>query len=220
MLDTHARREDDRGVSDWLDDFILLFTIIDPIGSVPVFIAIARRAPRGLRLSMALRSVGIALFTLLFFIALGKPLLDAIGIDLNAFRIAGGIVLFLFAIDMIFGQSKPEREVLEVDRETALDMAVYPMAIPSIAGPGAILAVVVLSEEAPGLSGSLRVAGMTVAVLACVLVALLAADRIERMIGDVGASIISRIMGLIVAAIAVQAIMTGIGGFFGIGPTP
>jgi multiple antibiotic resistance protein len=204
-----------------LSDFILLFTIIDPIGSVPVFIAVASRAPAELRTKIAFRAILISAGALLFFLALGRPLLNAISIDLSAFRVAGGIILFLFAIDMIFGQSKPEREVGEVDRETALDMAVYPMAIPSIAGPGAILAIIVLSDTAaPGLVPQLTLASMLLAVLAIVFVAMLAANRIQKLIGVIGASIVSRIMGLIVAAIAAQSVLAGVRTFFEIGTTP
>lgn len=204
-----------------LSEFILLFTIIDPIGSVPVFIAVTAGVPKQYRTAVAIRSVVIAAGVLAFFIALGKPLLDAIGIDIEAFRIAGGVILFLFAIDMIFGQSKPEREMEEVDRAAALDKAVYPMAIPSIAGPGAILAVVVLTEEAGGgLVAHGRIGLLTLGVLIIMLFALLLATKIHAKIGDVGASLISRIMGLIVAAIAAQSVLQGIQTFFEINTTP
>lgn len=212
---------DDARVNSLLSDFILLFTIIDPIGSVPVFIAVSSRAPAALRTHIAVRATLIAAGTLLFFLVLGRPLLDVISIDLSAFRVAGGIILFLFAIDMIFGQSKPEREVGEVDRETALDLAVYPLAIPSIAGPGSILAIIVLSDDAThGIVPQLTLGGMLLGVLAIVFVAMLAANRIQRLIGTVGASITSRIMGLIVAAIAAQSVLSGIRTFFEIGATP
>jgi multiple antibiotic resistance protein len=208
-------------VSSFLDAFFLLFTIIDPIGSVPVFIAVVARAPKHMRRRIAIRAVLIATGILMLFTAVGRPLLDGIGVQLTSFRIAGGIILFLFALDMLFGESKPEAEVhaVEAAAERHMDLAVYPMAIPSIAGPGAITAVVVLSDGAhagDGTLGQLRIAAAAALVLLIALILLLAAERIHAVIGDAGASIVSRVMGLLTAAIAAESVLSGIQDHFGL----
>lgn len=203
--------------------FILLFTIIDPIGSVPVFIAVTAGVDSSIRRRVALRACAISAGVLLAFVIGGQFLLDAIGIQLSAFRVAGSIILFLFALDMIFGQSKPESEVhdAELARERALDLAVYPMAIPSIAGPGSILAAMVLTDNSTSsIASQATTAIMMVVVIGIVFGCMLLADRIQNLIKDVGASIVSRVMGLITAAIAADGVLGGIREYYQIGATP
>lgn len=208
---------------DLFRQFTLLFTIIDPIGSVPVFIAITAGVDPALRRRIAVRSCLISAGVLLGAIYLGQYLLEGIGISLAAFRIAGSIVLFLFALDMIFGQSKPESEVhdAELARQKAMDLAVYPMAIPSIAGPGSILAVIVLTDNAE--NSLIRQTGtgiLMLLVVGIVFACMLLAERIHRLIKDVGASIVSRLMGLITAAIAADGVLGGLREYFQIGVAP
>lgn len=208
---------------DLFRQFTLLFTIIDPIGSVPVFIAITAGVDPALRRRIAVRSCMISAGVLLGAIYLGQYLLEGIGISLAAFRIAGSIVLFLFALDMIFGQSKPESEVhdAELARQKAMDLAVYPMAIPSIAGPGSILAVIVLTDNAE--NSLIRQTGtgiLMLLVVGIVFACMLLAERIHRLIKDVGASIVSRLMGLITAAIAADGVLGGLREYFQIGVGP
>ena len=203
--------------------FTLLFTIIDPIGSVPVFIAVTAGVDSSIRRRVALRACAISAGVLLAFVIGGQFLLDAIGIQLSAFRVAGSIILFLFALDMIFGQSKPESEVhdAELARERALDLAVYPMAIPSIAGPGSILAAMVLTDNSTSsIASQATTAIMMVVVIGIVFCCMLLADRIQNLIKDVGASIVSRVMGLITAAIAADGVLGGIREYYQIGGTP
>lgn len=207
-------------MTDLVRQFTLLFTIIDPIGSVPVFIAITAGVDPALRRRIAVRSCLISAGVLLGAIYLGQYLLEGIGISLAAFRIAGSIVLFLFALDMIFGQSKPESEVhdAELARQKAMDLAVYPMAIPSIAGPGSILAVIVLTDNAE--NSLIRQTGtgvLMLLVVGIVFACMLLAERIHRLIKDVGASIVSRLMGLITAAIAADGVLGGLREYFQIG---
>ncbi|GIK18898.1 MAG: UPF0056 inner membrane protein [Phycisphaerales bacterium] len=205
-----------------LNDFVLLFTIIDPVGSVPVFIAIASRAAPGLRRRIAFRAVLVSAGVLLFFGIFGQFVLNAMGISLHAFRVAGGIILFLFALDMIFGTSKPESEVSVVPKAAAdaYDLAIYPLAIPSIAGPGSIVAIVVTTDNAKfSVIQQAATLGIMLVVLGIVLACLLIAERIHRLIGQAGASIISRVMGLITAGIAANGVLTGLQGFFGLGAT-
>lgn len=203
--------------------FTLLFTIIDPIGSVPVFIAVTAGVDSSIRRRVALRACAISAGVLLAFVIGGQFLLDVIGIQLSAFRVAGSIILFLFALDMIFGQSKPESEVhdAELARERALDLAVYPMAIPSIAGPGSILAAMVLTDNTTSsIASQATTAIMMVVVIGIVFCCMLLADRIQNLIKDVGASIVSRVMGLITAAIAADGVLGGIREYYQIGATP
>lgn len=202
---------------DLFRQFTLLFTIIDPIGSVPVFIAITAGVDSALRKRIALRACAISAGVLLGAIYLGQYLLEGIGISLAAFRIAGSIVLFLFALDMIFGESKPESEVHDAERakQKAMDLAVYPMAIPSIAGPGSILAVIVLTDNTRhSLINQTVTAVLMLFVVGIVFACMLLANRIHRIIGDVGASIVSRLMGLITAAIAADGVLGGLREYF------
>ena len=141
------------------------------------------------------------------------------GIPLTAFQIAGGIVLFLFALTMIFGEAKPEQEVKLARRAT--ETAVYPLAMPSLASPGAMLAAVIMTENAKNsLTEQALTAVIMIAVLGIALGLMLAASGIQRLIGDAGASIISRVMGLILSAVAVANVLTGIEAHFGLSSLP
>ncbi|GAB5497123.1 MAG: MarC family protein [Phycisphaerales bacterium] len=200
--------------------FILLFTIIDPIGSVPVFIAVTAGVDSALRKRVAIRACAVSAGILIGFVLVGQFLLDAMGVQLAAFRVAGSVILFLFALDMIFGQSKPESEVHDAERarERALDLAIYPMAIPSIAGPGSILAAMVLTDNnSESIASQATTAFMMLIVISIVFGCMLLADKIQRLIKDVGASIVSRVMGLITAAIAADGVLGGISEYFAIG---
>jgi len=201
-----------------LGELIFLFTVIDPIGTVPVFIAATAGMPERTRRLVALRATLISAGVLLACIVVGQAVLEQLDIDFAAFRVAGGIILFLFALDMIFGESKPDSEVAEAEKHSDddLDAAVYPLAIPSIAGPGAIMAVILLTDNT---QYSLLHQAMTTVVVGVVLsltfVAMLLASRIQRLIGRVGASIVSRVMGLLFSAMAADSVLSGIRDFFG-----
>ena len=125
-------------MSEILSNFIFFFAVIDPIGTVPVYIAVTRSYSDGERRAIALKATLFAFLVLLFFVVAGEPILNAIDIPVEAFQIAGGIVLFLFALTMIFGDSKPEEELKMATN--ASDTAIFPLAVPSIASPGAMLA--------------------------------------------------------------------------------
>ena len=167
---------------------------------------------------MNLKAVGIATGVLLFFLVVGQLLLEAMQIPLPAFQAAGGLVLLLFALTMIFGESKPEQETKlseEISHSDLADLAVYPLAIPSIASPGAMMAIVMLTDNH---RYSLIDQGLTAAVMIVVLLItlllLLGATHIQKWIGNVGAAIISRVMGLILAAVAVNNLLMGIKDFY------
>ena len=190
-------------------EFITLVVVIDPIGSIPVFLFAVQSVPPRLHRRFALRAVAIAAVVLLVFLAGGQFLLEALGLRLGAFQIAGGIVLFLFALTMIFGHSKPASEIEEAERDH-LSGAVFPLAMPSIASPGAMLAIVILTDnDTTPLADQAVTAALLVGVLALTLVLLLMASAIHRLIGSTGASVISRVMGIVLATIAVDAVLQG-----------
>jgi len=189
--------------------FIFLFAVIDPIGSVPVFIAVTKDYNEKERRHIAFKSVIVSALILLFFIVVGELILNAINVTIPSFQIAGGIVLFLFAITMIFGDSKPETEIKKIKNST--ETAIFPMAMPSIAGPGAMLAVVLLTDNSEySIWEQVQLSLVLIGVLSIVLVFLLLATRVQKIIGEAGASIISRVMGLILTAVAIANIIDGI----------
>lgn len=198
---------------DFVATFIFFFAVIDPIGTVPVFIAVTGRYDDRTKRKIAVKATLIAAAILLFFVVAGEVILTAMAIPLPAFQIAGGIVLFLFALTMIFGESKPEQEVKMV--VSSNETAVFPLAIPSIAGPGAMLAAVLMTENAHySLVEQAQTAGMMLAVLVIVLVLLLGASWIHRLIGSGGANIVSRVMGLILASVATANVLEGVKEYF------
>lgn len=198
---------------DWqslVREFVTLFVVIDPVGSIPVFLYATAAMPQRLHRQFALRAVLAAAGVLAFFLVAGQLLLEAIGLRLGAFQVAGGIVLFLFALTMIFGEAKPETEIEEAEDED-LSGAVFPLAIPSIASPGAILAVVILTDNhETAIAEQAATGGLLLVVLLITLLVLLLAGRIVKLIGRTGASVVSRVMGLILATVAVDAVLQGL----------
>jgi len=191
-----------------LTAFITFFTVIDPIGTIPVFIAVTSSVDKADRKKIALKAALVAAGVLLFFIALGELILNAIKIPLPTFQIAGGIVLFLFALTMIFGESKPDEELSHIKKKD--DKAIFPLAMPSLASPGAILAAILLTENSKyAIEDQLMTAVMMLIVIAIALVLMLLSTRIFKYIGTSGAAIISRVMGLILSAVAVANVLDG-----------
>ncbi len=200
---------------DPIGTFIFLFAIIDPIGTVPVFIAVTRSYDERTKKQIAVKATLFSAIVLVFFIVAGEMLFRTIDIPLAAFQIFGGSVLFLFALTMIFGESKPDQEVKMIS--SGNETAIFPLAVPSIAGPGSILAAVLLTENAKySIFEQAVTTGILLLVLLVVLVLMLLATRIHRIIGDGGAGIISRIMGLIFGSVAVSNMLSGISDYFGL----
>lgn len=197
---------------DWVPlmrEFITLLVVIDPVGTIPVYLFAVATVPPHLHRRFAFRAVVIATFVLLAFLVGGQIILETLGLRLGSFQIAGGIILFLFALSMIFGDSKPQAEIAEAERDH-LSGAVFPLAMPSIASPGAMLAIVILTENSSNtLAEQATTAALLILVLALTLALLLAATFVYRLIGVTGASVISRVMGIILATIAVDAILGG-----------
>ena len=199
---------------DFVAIFITFFVVIDPIGTVPVFIAVTRNYDATAKRKIAVLATLLAAAILLFFVIAGELLLTAMGIPLSAFQISGGIVLFLFALTMIFGESKPDEEVRLATRHH--DTAIFPLAVPSIASPGAILTAVLLTENARfSLWEQSQVVAMMLLVLIVVYLLMLGASGIHRLIGNSGASVVSRVMGLMLAAVATTNTLVGISAYFG-----
>lgn len=200
-------------MQDFITNFIFFFAVIDPIGTVPVFIAVTRHNNDQDKRKIAIKAAMISVLILVFFVVAGEIILTAIEIPLPAFQIAGGIVLFLFALTMIFGDSKPEEEIQMLNKVS--ETAVFPLAVPSLASPGAMLAAVLLTENS---QYTLLEQTLTTLSMFCVLlvamVLMLAASMVHRFVGDSGASIISRVMGLILASVAVNNVLTGIKEYF------
>ena len=198
---------------DILATFILFFAVIDPIGTVPVFMKVTSQFDERAKRRIAVKAVLVAGGILLFFVVAGELILDAMAIPLSAFQIAGGIVLFLFALSMVFGESKPEQEVkLAV---SISETAIFPLAVPSVAGPGAMLAAVLMTENVRfGIMEQAQTAAVIFSVLLLALLLMLGATWIHRFIGNSGASIVSRVMGLILASVATENILVGIKEYF------
>ena len=195
---------------DLLREFITLFVVIDPVGTIPVFLFATAAVPQRLHRSFALRAVLVSALVLGLFLVLGQIILEGIGLRLGAFQIAGGIILFLFALSMIFGETKAASEIKEAETED-LSGAVFPLAIPSIASPGAILAVVILTDNhSTGIVEQTMTAVVLLIVLVITFLLLLLASKIQKLIGQTGVSVISRVMGLILATVAVDSVLQGL----------
>ncbi len=194
--------------------FVTFFVVLDPPGMGPIFIALTRGETAEFRRRMAIRGTLIAAFILLFFAFAGDLLLRALGVSIAAFRIAGGILLFLIAFDMLFARATAIRRTTEREDEEAEakhDISVFPLAIPLIAGPGGLTSIVLLMGRAGNDPIAITVVLAIMAlVLAIVLAVLLAADRFTRLLGETGTNVISRVLGIILAALAVQFVIDGI----------
>lgn len=192
--------------------FVTLFVILDPVGTASVFAAMMRGAPADFRRRMAWRGTGIAGILLLAFAFLGAWLMTALGITLSAFRIAGGILLFLLATDMVFARPSGIRSPTRPEQEEAAlsaDISVFPLAFPLLAGPGALTSIVLLMGRANSPIAAAGVIAGLVAVLALTLAALLAASHVTRLLGVTGSNVVSRVLGVILSALAAQLVIDG-----------
>lgn len=203
--------------------FVTFFVVIDPPGCAPIFASLTDGTTVQHQRRMAYRSVLVATGVLLFFAAFGEPLLKALGISLDAFRIAGGIMLFLIAIDMVFEKRTARREnraqavAQGAPSLEAEDISVFPMGIPMIAGPGTIASVMLLTARSEGWTETAAVLGALGLVLLMTLGALLAAGPIMRKLGRNLEAMITRLLGVILAALAAQFVIDGIRRSFGLG---
>jgi multiple antibiotic resistance protein len=191
--------------------FATLFVVIDPPGLVPLFIALTQGMNDVRRRRLALRACMIAGVLLTLFGLFGESLLGFIGISMPAFRIAGGILLFLTALDMLFERRTQRREGQHADPNH--DPSVFPLATPLIAGPGAIATMILLMGQSGGdWRGAATVLGLLALMLIATYLFLLAAPPIERMLGRTGTVVITRLLGMLLAALSVQFVLDGIRG--------
>jgi multiple antibiotic resistance protein len=203
----------------FLSAFVTLFVVIDPPGCAPIYAGLTKGASAAQARSMALRATLIAGAILLVFALFGQELLGALHIELNSFRIAGGLMLFFIAFDMVFEKRTQRREsrAEKIAQTPEIeDVSVFPMAMPMLAGPGAIAAVMLLMNEAEGWGEMSQVLAALVAVLAITAAALVAAGPLIRLLGDKVEAVITRLLGVLLAALAAQYVIDGLKGSFGI----
>jgi len=192
--------------ADLFEQFVILWVVIDPIGTIPVFVAVTAGLPPERHRIIAIEAAALAAVVLGFFLVLGQFLIDALGISLPAFQIAGGLVLFLFALTMIFGTANNAMLMREGDNP-----AIFPLAVPSLASPGAMLAIVLLTDNNRfSVPEQAATAAVMLAVLAVAFVMMLLAGPILRVIRRTGAAIVSRVMGMVLAAVAVDNVIEAI----------
>ncbi|MGK6322317.1 MarC family protein [Sphingomonas sp. DT-51] len=196
----------------FVSSFVTLFLIIDPPGCAPIFAGLTAGATPPHRRAMAIRAVVVAAGILLLFALVGEPLLHALGIELASFRIAGGLMLFLIALEMVFEKRTQRREdrAAKVTAEEADDVSIFPMAMPMIAGPGSIATVMLLMSRSTGFERSAVVMAALGANLLLMLGSLLAAGPIMRILGAKIEAVITRLLGVLLAALAVQFVIDGV----------
>ncbi|TBW33859.1 MarC family protein [Siculibacillus lacustris] len=196
-----------------LEAFVTLFVTVDPLGLAPLFIGLTAGSNRADRMYVAVRATVIASGVLLFFALIGGKLLAILGISLAAFRIAGGLLLFHIAFQMVFSQKRP-RDASDaetaVTRDHIRDIAAFPLAIPLLAGPGAISASILAASKAPNLAALGAFLGLIGVVMGIAFAVFVAAEQIDRRIGETGRVVIERLLGLLLAALAVQFVADGI----------
>lgn len=191
--------------------FVTLFVVIDPIGLAPLFVALTQGMESSERQRIAVRACLLALIILTLFAAFGEAVLGFIGISMPAFRIAGGVLLFLTALDMLFERRTKRREDQSSEGDDSSDdPSVFPLAIPLIAGPGSIASVILLTGQSPGLVGFALVLAIAASVLLIVFALFLAAGLLERGLGKTGILVITRLLGMLLAALSVQFVLDGL----------
>jgi multiple antibiotic resistance protein len=195
-------------------DLITIWVTVDPVGTLPVYLSVTKSMTAPRRRRAALRASLIAFLILAGFLYLGQYLLEQMRIELLSFQIAGGIVLFLFALQMIFEKETP----IPTDADPGRDVAVFPLAMPCIATPGALLAVVVLTDNnTHNFFQESATCGVLLLVLVANLILMLSGELVVRLLGRSGLSVLSRVMGMILAATAVQMVYSACKGQLGPG---
>ena len=197
----------------FISAFVTLFVVIDPPGCAPIYASLSAGADARMRRSMAIRAVVIAGAILIFFALFGEALLSFLHIDLDSFRIAGGIMLFIIAVDMVF-EKRTERREKRAEKIVATpeveDVSVFPMAMPMIAGPGSIASVMLLVSQNEGLDRAGVIFAALIAVLLLTMAALLAAGPLMRVMGQKAEAVITRLLGVLLAALAAQFVIDGL----------
>ena len=196
----------------FIPSFITLFVIIDPVGLAPIFGGLTEGTPKKHQRAMALKGTFVGLCIMLFFALAGKPFLSALGISLEALRVAGGIMLFMIALEMVFERrTGRKQEAAEKIEDVFEDISVFPVAIPLIAGPGAIASIILLMTNFENnMEAKLVVLAALLLVILIALVVFLLASRVMGLIGGTVSTVLTRVLGIILAALAAQFILDGI----------
>jgi multiple antibiotic resistance protein len=195
--------------------FVTLFVIIDPIGMTPLFVALTQGMTTAKRRAIAIRACVTSVLLLVVFAAFGEAVLAFVGISMPAFRIAGGLLLFLTALDMLFERRGQRRkgQADAAEEEEGDDPSIFPIAIPLIAGPGSIATVILLAGQKPGAEGLAYVIGVMISVIVLVFLMFLMSGLLERALGRVGINVVTRLLGMLLAALSVQFVLDGVRGF-------
>lgn len=192
--------------------FTTLFVVIDPFGTTPIFVALTLEMDPATRRKVALRTCVTAAGILIAFAAFGEAVLGFVGISMAAFKVAGGALLFLTALDMLFERRTKRRED-RAEEEDHPDPSVFPLAIPLVAGPGSIATIILLAGQHPGIQGTLAAIGVMLAVMSVVLLFFLSGGLIARILGKTGLNVLTRLLGMLLAALSVQFILDGLKAF-------
>ncbi len=195
-----------------ITSFVTLFVIVDPIGLTPVFLALTQGMSPTTRRSVGLRACFTAAGLLALFAAFGEAVLGFVGISMAAFRVAGGALLFLTALDMLF-ERRTKRRQDQGGEDDIEDPSIFPLAMPLIAGPGSIATVILLVGQKPGVEGFAMVVTVMMAVLSVMVVMFLTSGLFERLLGKTGINVVSRLLGMLLAALSVQFILDGLKDF-------
>ena len=201
----------------FISAFITFFVVIDPPGCAPIYASLTSSVPERDRRIMAVRAVFVAALILLIFALFGEQMLGALGISLDSFRIAGGIMLFLIALEMVFEKRTERREdrAQEIIEQPEIeDVSIFPMAMPMIAGPGSIAAVMLLTSQHDGIDNALVILGALGSVLLLTLIGLIAAGPLMRILGNKVEAVITRVLGVLLGALAVQFVIDGLNASF------
>ena len=197
-----------------LNAFFTLLVTIDPVGLVPIFIGVTVGMTSSERLSVAIRACSIAFGLLVLFLVAGQIILDTLGITIHAFRVAGGLLLFYIAFEMVFGvrqERKEEASKTAITKDHIANIAVFPLALPMIAGPGAISATILLSTQ---FDAAWEWRGILVLVIgfviSLVLLAFIASELLNKYLGNTGRMILTRLLGVLLAALSVQFVIDGV----------
>jgi multiple antibiotic resistance protein len=201
----------------FISAFVTFFVVIDPPGCAPIYASLTSSAPPHDRRTMAIRAIMVSALILLVFALFGEQMLGALGISLDSFRIAGGIMLFLIALEMVFEKRTERREDRAqeiIETPEIEDVSIFPMAMPMIAGPGSIAAVMLLTSQHDGIDNALVILGALGSVLLITLLGLLSAGPLMRVLGNKVEAVITRVLGVLLGALAVQFVVDGLNASF------
>ncbi|MHA6261705.1 MarC family protein [Arenibacterium sp. CAU 1754] len=191
--------------------FVTMFVVIDPFGLAPLFVALTQGMTAKERRAIAIRACATALGILTIFALFGEAVLGFVGISMPAFRVAGGVLLFLTALDMLFDRRSKRRE--DQTEEHPEDPSVFPLAIPLIAGPGSIASIILLAGQQPRWQGYVFAIAVSAAVIAVALILFMASGLLERALGRTGINVVTRLLGMLLAALSVQFVLDGLRDF-------